>query len=263
MSNASRDKSTPAFNVKNVKLSYLDHGDRLNLQTRAVTPAKHKLQGRKIDPFAPDFNPDSDEDQFETNILGNTTIANVMTQLIWNRQSQAVGLAFDGLKSRIGPTSGFEFRFYRERDSLGWYSDAEGDDAFTVINIHLDIRPVQVALNAFRAEAGTSYHLLMAAAAFVVGVGAASGTAAGPPASLGSAMALLTLGVAAAVRPDPVRRGLAAVMFVAGAELVRVAIAGNPSPLEAAVAAALGVVLCTCVALLAGTVQGRPDTELE
>jgi multiple sugar transport system permease protein len=31
-----------------------------------------------------------------------------------------------------------------------------------------DIRPVQVGLNAFRAEAGTSYHLLMAAAAFVV-----------------------------------------------------------------------------------------------
>ena len=104
---------------------------------------------------------------------------------------------------------------------------------------------------------------LIAAAAFVVGFGAASGTAAGPPASLGSAMAVLTLGVAAAVRPDPVRRGLAAVMFVSGAELVRVAIAGNPSPLEAAVAAALGVVLCTCVALLAGTVPGRPDAELE
>ena len=31
-----------------------------------------------------------------------------------------------------------------------------------------DIRPIQVGLNAFRAEAGSSYHLLMAAAAFVV-----------------------------------------------------------------------------------------------
>lgn len=31
-----------------------------------------------------------------------------------------------------------------------------------------DIRPIQVALNAFRAEEGSSYHLLMAAAAFVV-----------------------------------------------------------------------------------------------
>ncbi|HEU5287746.1 MAG TPA: carbohydrate ABC transporter permease [Candidatus Limnocylindria bacterium] len=31
-----------------------------------------------------------------------------------------------------------------------------------------DIRPIQVGLNAFRAEAGSSYHLLMAAASFVV-----------------------------------------------------------------------------------------------
>jgi multiple sugar transport system permease protein len=37
-----------------------------------------------------------------------------------------------------------------------------------IVTSNPDIRPVQVALNAFRAEAGTSYHLLMAAAAFVV-----------------------------------------------------------------------------------------------
>jgi multiple sugar transport system permease protein len=37
-----------------------------------------------------------------------------------------------------------------------------------IVTSNPDIRPVQVALNAFRAEAGSSYHLLMAAAAFVV-----------------------------------------------------------------------------------------------
>jgi len=37
-----------------------------------------------------------------------------------------------------------------------------------IVTSNPDIRPVQVALNAFRAETGTSYHLLMAAAAFVV-----------------------------------------------------------------------------------------------
>ncbi|HUQ42280.1 MAG TPA: carbohydrate ABC transporter permease [Candidatus Limnocylindrales bacterium] len=37
-----------------------------------------------------------------------------------------------------------------------------------IVTSNPDIRPVQVGLNAFRAEAGTSYHLLMAAAAFVV-----------------------------------------------------------------------------------------------
>ena len=37
-----------------------------------------------------------------------------------------------------------------------------------IVTSNPDIRPVQVGLNAFRAEAGSSYHLLMAAAAFVV-----------------------------------------------------------------------------------------------
>lgn len=37
-----------------------------------------------------------------------------------------------------------------------------------IVTSNPDIRPIQVALNAFRAEAGSSYHLLMAAAAFVV-----------------------------------------------------------------------------------------------
>lgn len=37
-----------------------------------------------------------------------------------------------------------------------------------IVTSNPDIRPIQVALNAFRAEAGSSYHLLMAAASFVV-----------------------------------------------------------------------------------------------
>lgn len=37
-----------------------------------------------------------------------------------------------------------------------------------IVTSNPDIRPIQVGLNAFRGEAGTEYHLLMAAAAFVV-----------------------------------------------------------------------------------------------
>lgn len=37
-----------------------------------------------------------------------------------------------------------------------------------IVTSNPDIRPIQVGLNAFRAEAGSSYHLLMAAATFVV-----------------------------------------------------------------------------------------------
>ena len=103
---------------------------------------------------------------------------------------------------------------------------------------------------------------LIAAAAFVVGFGAQSGgPGLGPPASLGTGLAVFVLGVAAAVRPDPIVRGLAAVLFVAGAELVRVAIAGPPSALEAVVAGALGVALCAGVAVVATSAWSRAHHE--
>jgi multiple sugar transport system permease protein len=37
-----------------------------------------------------------------------------------------------------------------------------------IVTSSQEIRPIQVALNAFSAEAGSQYHLLMAAASFVV-----------------------------------------------------------------------------------------------
>jgi hypothetical protein len=102
----------------------------------------------------------------------------------------------------------------------------------------------------------------IAAAAFVVGFGAQSaGPGLGPPAGFGTGLAVLVLGVAAAVRLDPAVRGLAAVMFVAGAELVRVAIAGPPSSLEAVVAGAMGVALCAGVAVVSTSARSRPHRE--
>lgn len=103
---------------------------------------------------------------------------------------------------------------------------------------------------------------LIGAAAFVVGFGAQSGgPGLGPPAILGTALAVFALGVAAALRPDPVRRGLGAVLLVSGAELTRVAIAGPPSSLEAVVAGALGVALCAGVALVSTFGRRRSSPE--
>ncbi len=41
--------------------------------------------------------------------------------------------------------SPFSPRFYRAADSRGWYSSANGASTYTVSNIHLDVRPVQIA----------------------------------------------------------------------------------------------------------------------
>ncbi|MGE0610296.1 MAG: cyanophycinase [Pirellulales bacterium] len=144
LSAASQDPEISSFNMKNARLTYLDRGDTLNLKTLAVTPAPSKRDEPRIDPSAEDFKPFYHDPLFFSDILGNTTVADVMAKLIESKHDEAIGLAFDGNAARREPTQGFEFRFYRQRDSVGWYSHSNGTDEYTVSNIHLDIRPVEV-----------------------------------------------------------------------------------------------------------------------
>ncbi|MFM7035137.1 MAG: hypothetical protein ACKOYJ_08165, partial [Planctomycetia bacterium] len=43
------------------------------------------------------------------------------------------------------PSDGFEFRFYRGPASKGWYTESFGGEDYTVLDIHLDIRPISIA----------------------------------------------------------------------------------------------------------------------
>lgn len=144
LSSAKSQADLGVFNIQDVKLTYLDRGDKINLTTREITPSAEKLADRKIDPQAPDFRPSSSRKLFFNDILANTTVLDVMRRIIDHRDGQAVGLAFDGDAAREGATTGFEFRFYRGPDSLGWESDASGAADMTIQNIHLDIRPIQI-----------------------------------------------------------------------------------------------------------------------
>ncbi|TXT33201.1 MAG: cyanophycinase, partial [Planctomycetota bacterium] len=38
----------------------------------------------------------------------------------------------------------FEFKFYRGPDSKGWYTEEFGGEDYTVLNVHLDIRPIRI-----------------------------------------------------------------------------------------------------------------------
>ncbi len=78
-------------------------------------------------------------------ILGNNTVCDLLNRLLINKTPDAIGLAFDGAAAIQQPTQGFEFHFYRGSDTLGWRTDAFGSEDFTVANVHLDVRPVQIA----------------------------------------------------------------------------------------------------------------------
>lgn len=145
VSQAERDPDLDGFNLKNVKLSYLDRGDAIDLRTRVVTPAEEKLDDILLDPNSDEFDPYFNHRMFYTDILGNAAVADLLGRLIDNEESEAIGLAFNGLDAKDQPSDGFEFRFYRGPDSKGWYTEEFGGEDYTVLNVHLDIRPIRIA----------------------------------------------------------------------------------------------------------------------
>lgn len=144
ISSVNTDEKIEGFNLKNVRLSYMGHGDSINMKTREITPSQDKLDDRKVDANDPEFRPYFKGRLFYNDIIANTTLLDLMYKLIDNRYQEAVGLAFDGAAARVGSTPGFEFRFRREKDSIGWNTEISGNDEYTILNLYLDIRPITI-----------------------------------------------------------------------------------------------------------------------
>ena len=141
LSRASVDSSQAAFNVSNAVISYLDSGDRFNLGSGALTPSADKIGG-KLDPALPAWR----EAVFSADVIGNSTVVDLMGKLIDSDQSQALGLAFDGPQDRPARL-GFEFRFSRGADSVGYASATS--EAYSVYRLRLDVRPIALGWPAY------------------------------------------------------------------------------------------------------------------
>ncbi|MBC7993757.1 MAG: cyanophycinase [Rhizobacter sp.] len=149
LTDATTDKTQPAFNLRGARLTYLDRGDRYNLKTRVTTPSPEKLGGTRIDPRSKDFKPYFKTPAFYPDVLGDTTVVNLMANLIDNRQTEVVGLAFNS-QATDRPELGFEFRFRKGPDSIGYYSGAFGGEDYSVMNIVLDVTPVTLSRPLYR-----------------------------------------------------------------------------------------------------------------
>ena len=135
---ASATSAPGVFNLANAKVSYLDSGDRFNIASGVFTPAPDKSAG-KLDPALPYYR----EPLFNADILGNTAVVDLMGKLIDSDQSEAIGITLGSPRSDQ-PDLGFEFRFSRARDSVGYLSAAS--ETYSVYNVRLDIRPIQIRL---------------------------------------------------------------------------------------------------------------------
>jgi cyanophycinase len=139
---ASTDGKQPNFNLSNARISYLDNGDRFNLASRAYFPGPDKAPLNIADR-------EHREPIFYTDILGNTSVVNLLEKLVDSDQQRAVGLAFEGPAGRA-PERGFEFTFTRMPDSREYATNRE--DAFSIYRIRMDVRPVRVRQPFYTAE---------------------------------------------------------------------------------------------------------------
>ena len=149
---ATTDSKQKDFNLRNARLTYLDNGDRYNFKTRITTPSAAKLKGTRLDPNGKEYSPYFSADEFYPNALGDNVILSLMTNFIDNKQEEVIGLVFSppGTKD-ARPDLGFEFRFRKGSDSLGFFTSVSGGEDYTVTNIYLDIRPVRMSKPLYRA----------------------------------------------------------------------------------------------------------------
>jgi cyanophycinase len=134
LAGATVDKAQPNFNLSNARISYLDSGDRFNLVNRAYSPGPDKEPLKNTDR-------EHREAIFTTDILGNTSVVNLLEKLVDSDQQRAVGIAFEGPGSPT-PERGFEFTFTRVPDTREYATNRE--DAYSIYRIRMDVRPVKI-----------------------------------------------------------------------------------------------------------------------
>ncbi len=137
LAHATVDPKVPAFNIANASISYLDHGDRINLDTGLTTPSSDKIAG-KVDPSKPG----NRSPLFSADILGNTTLVDLMSQLVDSSTPQATGLAFGGPDADPA-LPGFSFQLRRTSATEGYESATS--EAYSVYRMRLDVKPVKVS----------------------------------------------------------------------------------------------------------------------
>ncbi len=147
LAGAKTDQDAGAFSLRGARLSYLDRGDSMDLGTGTITPSSAKLGDTKLVWTRPDFKPSLAAVPYHLEMLGNWTIVNAMSELVDSSAQEMRGLAYDAQPKPGDPQAalGFEFRLYKGADTVGWFTDVNGADAYTIGDVYLDVNPVRMA----------------------------------------------------------------------------------------------------------------------
>ena len=138
LSEAEFDVGRKGMNVRRARLSYLENGDRFQMDAMEATPFEKKLNEFQLTPHK-DASAGDARDTF------------VSSQAMFE-SGEFLRLMYEALESESGESSGyalypdsrkgFRFRFYTGADSRGWLTTSSGEDRFSLLNIYLDIEPL-------------------------------------------------------------------------------------------------------------------------
>jgi cyanophycinase len=139
------EKEQPEFNLKKVRLTYLDTGDKMDARTRVIRVSERKQRGQKIDPSSKDFNPYYNRPKGIPDLFSAWAIYEAMTHALDSKTGVVKGMALDPWDERSKKDLGFEFMVYRDTDTDGWYTSQGGYQTYTIRNVYLDVTPIRQA----------------------------------------------------------------------------------------------------------------------
>ncbi len=142
MALARNDPALTAFNMSNVRLHWLEAGDRFDLAARQVLPAQQRRAGVRTAAAlasAPEAGP-----QVATlfrDILSDGAIVRAMAQRLDGPGSDVLGLAFSDRPGRDDPDPdlGFEWRLHADGGTHGF----RAADSQTLVGLLLDVVPTR------------------------------------------------------------------------------------------------------------------------
>jgi cyanophycinase len=146
---ASIDKSEKRFNIKGARLTYLERGDRIDLATKAITPSPFKAAGSVLSHRDTNFKPEFDEPRWYADVLGKNILIEVLCNLVDSKIERAIGLALP-TPAHANRKLGFEFTFRKGEDTRGFLRIEKGRAHYSVRDVELDVRPIEVSEPLYR-----------------------------------------------------------------------------------------------------------------
>ena len=133
--------SAEGFHLAGARLSYLEHGDRFDMQTLEVEPAAAKRDGFEIDPDADERQPLGQSRPVLDDLFARGRLLQSLHEALDGPRREAFGFVFPEDSGSDG--RGFRFRFHPRAETFGWLSARSGIERYTILNLGLEITPVR------------------------------------------------------------------------------------------------------------------------